>query len=197
MALIGIEIRGAEKVSADLADLPRRLDEASRRSVAKVAIRAESIFRNKASGDVLKVRSDAYRASITSSPAERGLSGNYEARVGVRQGPASAYAKIHETGGTIHAKNKLLAIPLPILQTRAGVARSSSPRDFPDGFWFTSKAGNAIFAIKARGGLTPLFVGKESVVIPKRRPLGQTEDEVKPLMGPTFDAEFKKATGGV
>lgn len=194
-ALFGIEVLGLDKTAKVLADLPAKLERAETRAVNRLVIRAERSFRRRVSGDVLKVRTGAYRASISRQLAEKHPVSGIQGTVGVAKGPASPYARIHETGGTIRAKGTLLAIPLPSLLTKAGVARSKSPRDFPDGFWFTSKAGNAIFAIREGEKLTPLFVGKPSVVIPQRRPLGQTLDEIKPLMRETFEEEVRRAVG--
>jgi phage gpG-like protein len=74
------------------------------------------------------------------------------------------YAAIHERGGTIRAKGKFLAIPLP--GAKSGVGSGVSPRNYPKGELFpvTSKRGNLILMSKSG----PKFVLKRSVKIPKR-----------------------------
>ncbi len=191
---IGIEVLGATEAARKIGDLPRVLRQAETRAVNAGRIEAEAVWKRKVRGDVLKVRSGEYRAAIHSNaPEESG--GRIEAKVGIRQGPASPYAAIHETGGPISPKNgQYLTIPLPALRTKAGVARSKSPRDFPGGFFFESKAGRLLFAIRQGLGMIPLFVLKHSVFIPKRRPMGQTYDEVAPKVVARFRDEVAKAT---
>lgn len=189
---LGIEVLGTEKAVRVLGDLPRKLGAAERTAVAKGSLRAERVFRGKVSRDVLNVRTGAYRSSITRSEPELTPLG-FEARVGVRKGPASPYAAIHETGGVIRAKGRLLAIPIGPALTPAGVARYKSPRDLVGGFW-KSFGETVLFVVPQAKRLIAYFVGKASVTIPRRRPLGQTFDEVKPFVARTFAEEIQKAT---
>ena len=83
--------------------------------------------------------------------------------------PGVDYAAIQETGGTITAKNgKYLCIPLPAALDGSGNPLKSSPRDWPNTFCTTSKAGNLIIFQKRGTSIMPLYVLKESVVIPPR-----------------------------
>jgi hypothetical protein len=150
----GIQVLGLDETAAKIKDLPARLHAAEVRAVNLMVRRGESIFRRKVSGPVLKVDTGAYRDTISRQYASKTEAGAVEGKVGVAHGPASKYARIHETGGVIRAKNK----PYLVFKTR-------------DGAWHSVK----------------------SVTIPKRRPLGQTLDEVRPLMEQTFAAELKKA----
>jgi phage gpG-like protein len=75
--------------------------------------------------------------------------------VGVRRGPASRYAGVHETGAVIVPKRaKALVFQLP------------------DGRW----------------------VRTQKVVIPARRPLGKTFDEVQPEVLEKFREEVSRVT---
>lgn len=77
------------------------------------------------------------------------------------------YATIHEFGGTITAKGKLLAIPLTAAKTSAGVARVS-PGDLPGKQTFVRN--RIIFFKKSKTDKrpTPMFKLQESVTIPPR-----------------------------
>jgi len=69
---------------------------------------------------------------------------------------------------TIRPKRaKFLAIPIAEGLTAAGVARFASPRDVPDGFFFTGKSGELFFGRKRgkRGKVRTLFVLKKAVTI--------------------------------
>ena len=82
-------------------------------------------------------------------------------------------------GGTQRPKNtKVLAIPM---NRRAKLA--GSPRQFKDGFWRRTARGSLIFFVPdGRGGVTPMFLGKDRVEIPKRQFLGWGERIRKPVM---------------
>lgn len=83
------------------------------------------------------------------------------------------YARVHiaprGTITVIKPRNaRKLAIPLPAVQTRAGVTRGK-PRDFQNTFIRKSKAGNLIiFENIGRGQIRPLFVLKDEVRVPAR-----------------------------
>lgn len=114
----------------------------------------------------------------------------------------SRYAAIHETGGTITGKGKLLAIPLAAARTAAGVGRYPSPlrqtlpASFPGGtFVRRSRAGNLILFGRTVKGAdpTPLFVLKQSVTIPARLGTQETwEKEVVPTIPKTIVTEIEK-----
>jgi len=64
-------------------------------------------------------------------------------------------------------RSKFLVIPIGENLTSTGVARFSSPRQVPDGFFFKSKAGKLIFARRngKKGKIRPLFVLVKSVFV--------------------------------
>lgn len=143
--LFQVSIQGAQAVANRIASLGPKLREAERRTVFRASqLMAKTWVRN-VSGPILKRRTGAYAASVNATlPVE--VEGAFESRVGARQGVP--YAKIHETGGVIRAKN------FPYLKFRI------------DGHWFS----------------------KREVTIPARRPMGQSFDEVRPLI-PRIAAE--------
>ena len=73
--------------------------------------------------------------------------------------------QLTEETKTITAKKKFLSIPIADNLTGAGVARFSSPLQVPDGFFFTSKKGNLLFAQKDGDDMNLLFAMKESVTV--------------------------------
>lgn len=92
------------------------------------------------------------------------------------------YARIQEYGGDVRpVKGKYLTIPLDAAMGPRGVPKKSSVRDYADGFFFESKAGNLIFAVSkvvgrgknARSQVVPLYVLKRKVTIPARFGLRQ------------------------
>lgn len=107
-------------------------------------------------------RTGALRRSITHSV--KLLRGQYQLEVGTKGSP---YARILEKGGTIHAKGKLLTIPL---KGTKGTARQQE-----GAFFVTSKKGNLLLARKkGKKGIKPLFVLKEKVRIPAKRWLSKS-----------------------
>lgn len=84
-------------------------------------------------------------------------------------GVTSSYVRIQEKGGTIRPKRaKYLTIPMPANITQAGRTRKTSPRSFPDGFFF-KKNGNLYFGRRLENGsVQTLFALKKEVKIPPR-----------------------------
>jgi hypothetical protein len=78
------------------------------------------------------------------------------------------YGRIQDEGGTIHAKDKLLTIPIPPAKGRVA--------NYPGRFYIKSKAGNVLCCQRTGKGLKILFVLKEQVTIPAShwfsKPLG-------------------------
>lgn len=72
------------------------------------------------------------------------------------------YARIQDQGGAIKMKDKMLTIPLG--STKGLI------RNFPGGFFFKSRAGNLIYAMRSgkgkRARIKPLFVLKDQVTLP-------------------------------
>jgi hypothetical protein len=85
------------------------------------------------------------------------------------------YGRIHETGGTIRAKNgKYLTIPLPAALNSDGTPKKRSAREWDRTFVRESKAGNLLIFQKRGSGIVPLYVLKKKVRIPARLGLGDT-----------------------
>ena len=78
------------------------------------------------------------------------------------------YAAAQEYGADIRAKGKMLAIPLTAAKTAAGVSRGG-PRTYGDLFPIRSKRGSLLLVRQDGGGIVPMFVLKDRVVI-KARP---------------------------
>jgi hypothetical protein len=148
-------------------------------------------------GAVLKRRTGKLARSIDWRASKSGTA--VKGAIGVlKEGPASKYAGIHLTGGTITAKNaKFLAIPLAAAKTSAGVSRypsplrQSLPAAFPSGVFvhhgviFGKLGKTASGRDKKRGGsnLVPLFILKHSVYLPKRNWWGNSLDHLYAGLG--------------
>lgn len=79
----------------------------------------------------------------------------------------NAYAGLHERGGVVKAKGKLLTIPLPAALNGRGVAPLFA-RQWSNTFVARSKAGNLIIFQKRGDDIVPLYVLKSEVYIPPR-----------------------------
>lgn len=88
---------------------------------------------------------------------------------------APFYARIHETGGTISAKNvKYLTIPLPAALNANGTPIKRSARDWENTFILKSKRGNLLIMQRNGKDLIPLYVLKTEVQIPARLHMADT-----------------------
>lgn len=186
-ATLGVSVTGLEALSKRIADLPRRMDAAERETVGEGAREALALFRQKVSGSVLKVRSNAYRAATNMSEPARDGEG-WGAAVGVKDGAAGPYAEIHETGGTIRPKQgKYLTIPVGEALHPSGVPRYRGPLDpeleARDVFWIFPKGRNPLVVESDENDeLSVLFVAVKEVTLPARRPLGRTAEEMRPRL---------------
>lgn len=116
-------------------------------------------------GPALRRRSGRAIRSIIDSVSVRGSGINNI--VGVIGG--IGYLRIHEYGGTIHAKNaRYLTIPLPPALRPDGTPIMARARDWPNTFVITSKAGNKLIVQRNGKELIPLYLLKQSVRIPAR-----------------------------
>ncbi len=90
----------------------------------------------------------------------------------VHVGSALVYARIHQEGGTITAKNApALTIPLHPAARRMGFRALKNQGMF-------KLPGKPVYVMPGReGAITPMFVLKRSVDIPQRRFLGISEDD--------------------
>ena len=123
-------------------------------------------------GDTLHARSGKGMASIAQSIRVSGstldaLTGSID----------TGDMTIHETGGTITARNsKYLAIPLPDALDARGLPIMPSARDWPGTFVQRSRAGNLIIFQRKGRRIIPLYVLKPSVTI---RPRLRMEEAVQ------------------
>lgn len=129
---------------------------------AKIA--ASMVSTNYLTGQRLKRRTGNLSRSV-----EGWLEGKYQAVIGVRENAAvNHYKWILGSGNkTITPKKgKYLAIPIGENLTGAGVARFSSPRQRPDGF-FVRAGGQLLFGYKVgkKGKFRALFAMVTSVTI--------------------------------
>src|SRR6188474_2692263 len=142
----------------------------------------------------LGVRSSRLRSAPKREFSEQG--GTISGRVFIPESGGKTdpvYARIHELGGEIKPKKgRYLAIPLKALRRGAAGGSSLSPKDFPfGGFFFRSKKGNLIYAVREKGTqgrVIPLFVMKESVRIPRRPVWAVTMANQRPQILARFDA---------
>ena len=88
---------------------------------------------------------------------------------------------VHETGATIRARGKLLAIPLQAALDSRGVPRKRGPRAWKNTFVARSKKGNLLIFQKKAGKIIPLYVLKDRVKIPRRLGLGLTLEKAAPV----------------
>lgn len=201
MGVIGVAIDKTQDAAKYLAKKGADLLEAERRAVDRAANEMRSTFLRAASGEILKRRTAAYSTSIGRGPIERGAGGSFEVRVGVRDGNARAYAAVHEgdaSGGpiTIRPKNgEWLMIPAAANKTSTGVARKTSPRDFPDGF-FIRKGPDLLLFATPRGsgkGIDVQFFGKHQVTIPARAPMRKSFEAIRPRVPSIVQEEVARA----
>ena len=83
-----------------------------------------------------------------------------------RRGQPIRYAKIHEFGGEIRAKGRMLAIPQKPVKTAAGVARAPSPLDFKGQLFL--KADEKGVRLINQATMKTWFILKSKVDIPAR-----------------------------
>jgi hypothetical protein len=134
----------------------------------------ENALKRSVTGKYLKVRSGLFRNSIQNVVRFSKSMLSAVIGSGVRTGERMSYANVHESGGTISAKNgKYLTVPLDKNKTRAGVARKKA-RDLTDSFVFRSKKDNLIMAEKIDQKIVPMFVLKENVKIKGKKYLSNT-----------------------
>jgi hypothetical protein len=117
--------------------------------------------------DTLGVRSGKLRAST--GWRRVGNDGSLVASIGVVQGPATAYARIHETGDPpiLPVKAKALAIPLKDALTPSGRPK------FPGGPREAKKTHPDMFLMK-RPGKPPMLVARMKITGGRRGRNGQT-----------------------
>lgn len=114
------------------------------------------------------------RNSIKTLPAARlsQVSGSIE---------AAGHMAIHETGGTIRARNGgFLTIPLPAALSSSGVPLRERARDWDNTFSARSKRGSLLIFRREGRDVVPLYILKESIRIRPRLGLAKTLGEELP-----------------
>lgn len=156
---------GFQQAAAELGSMGRHLLEATTEGLKKgVKLAAGKVASDYLSGQSLKARTGALRRAV-----DGWMAGDFEGVVGVPDSSTvSKYAwLLGDEEKTIVPKNaKFLTIPIGENLTGAGVARFSSPRQVPDGFFVKTK-GKLLFGYKRgkRGKFRPLFVLVKSVFV--------------------------------
>lgn len=210
--MIGVAVKGAERVSAKLrtaSDDVRRGAESSMRQATLIVRRRLTLeltgpetrhaFWGKVGsrGNKLSVRSGKTRASLT--PGTRVFRSG-TTLVGV-VGSAEKHLRLHEDGATISGSSPkgYLRIPTGAAQTAAGVDRwaGRSIRDIPGAFLFKSKRGNLWAAVRRGGSLVLLYLLKKIARMRARKIFARTRDasreDVKRVTNDTVSATVRKA----
>ncbi|QSY98651.1 hypothetical protein J2J97_31775 (plasmid) [Rhizobium bangladeshense] len=150
----------------------RKVSDAMRRSLQRVAGALEDAHSTPWNGDVVNPRDTLQRRSgeglksIRDSIHVTGSGGSVE---NVKGSISTGTMTIHETGGTITAKSgKYLTIPLPAACDSRGVPLRRSARDWDRTFVQRSRRGNLIIFQRQGRKLVPLYLLKPSVYIRPR-----------------------------
>lgn len=130
-----------------------------------VKLAASNVKTNYLSGQGLKRRSGNLARAV-----DGWLASPFDGVVGIQENAAvSKYAWLltDEQKTITPKKGKFLAIPIGEGLTGSGVARYSSPRQVPNGFFIKSKAGQLLFGYKngKKGKFRALFVLVKSVFV--------------------------------
>ncbi len=131
-----------------------------------VKVAANKVISEHLTGQDLQTRSHNLKNAV-----DGWMEAPFDGVVGVREKSAvDKYKWILGTEQkTITPKNAaFLCIPIGEGLTGAGVAKYSSPRQVPDGFFFKGKSGGLFFGIKTGKtdrSIKPLFILKKSVVV--------------------------------
>jgi hypothetical protein len=193
--VIGVAVRGAERVMGRLAQAAKDMHAETDRSMrlAVLAVRRRLTLeltgaevrdgfwgRKGAPGDKLSARSGRTRASLT--PGTRIYRvGNLVTGV---VGSGQKHLRLHEDGGTISGTSPkgYLRIPTAAAQTGAGVDRYAgrSIKSISGAFLLRSKAGNLWAAIKRGKSLVLLYLLKKQARMRPRRIFARVRDESRP-----------------
>lgn len=153
------------------------------------------IVSNYLSGQALKRRTGNLAKAV-----DGWMAGDLHAVIGVRSdSPVGKYAwLLTDEQKTIRPKNsKFLAIPIGENLTGAGVARFTSPRQVPNGF-FVSTGNSLLFGYKRgkRGKFRALFTLKKSVFVQGSGALVDGVLDKVDDINDSIDNRINQATGG-
>jgi hypothetical protein len=161
-----------DEIEADLAELALR-----------AAQEAEGPLKRSIISRLNKNPTGAMARSVRSTLVERG-----GRLVSARAFADVVYARIHEAGGVIRAKGKLLAVPLSF----ANVPRGMSPKDWPRGELkvIPRKGKDSLLGVVGRAGKTrnpaPKYVLKRQVTIPGVRYAEAAAEQARPAIEQTI-----------
>lgn len=114
----------------------------------------------------LSKRSGKLSASL--NPSRIQVTGNTTGNTAVSF-TLTGIASVHERGAVIRPKrSKYLTVPLPAALNSNGTPKLPNARAWKNTFIIKSKKGNLLIVQKNGKGITPLYVLKKSVTIPKR-----------------------------
>lgn len=156
---------GFARAAAELGSMGRVLLKATSEGLEEgVQLAAGNVSEKYLSGQALKTRTGLLKKAV-----QGWLVSDFEGIVGVAKASAvSKYAWLlgDEQKTITPKKGKFLTIPIGENLSGAGVARFSSPRQVPDGFFVRTK-GKLLFGRKQgkRGKFRPLFVLVKSVSV--------------------------------
>ncbi len=176
--LINVRVTGLDEVQRIMRGMPDALYDGAKKEFNRAAINVHRrVSARVRGGSPLHSRSGSLRRSIrfrTSGGSLKTLHSNIWA--------GTIYAPIHETGGTIRAKNAYsgidggpyLNIPLPPNKTAAGVTRLQAREVFNRGGYIVrGLSGNYVVMLDDQ----PYFVLKKQITLPPR--LGMEKEAVR------------------
>lgn len=194
MIQITLDKRQKEAVQKKLNALNLRTpDSVLKRAWTVLTLKAEDALALNITNKILNVRTNRLRGSISSRVIQTkdnivGIVGS-----GVRQGDRVPYANIHETGGTIRPKNsRWLTIPLKAAKTKGGDLRGISARDFPNTFVRIHSAERGTIYQRQGNAVVALFLLRKKAVIPARRYMSRTLEQIQPKVMEILMAEIEK-----
>lgn len=151
-----------------LANLTREQQQTTKRISLDMKSEIELRFRKGETAGGLKWKPSARggKTLVDTGLLRQSFNAKYD-KVNAQVGTNIRYARIHNFGGVIKAKNKYLTIPV------AKEAKGKSARSFQDTFIFKSKrTGNLFIAQKNGVNLKTLYLLKKQITVPARRFMG-------------------------
>jgi phage gpG-like protein len=205
MAGAFITINGGQELQRFLDKLPEGIYGAAKTSFARAAVAAHAKITSRIQNGTPMYRRSGNLARSMNFSVSGDTLGSLNASVfssSTVQGSPVIYAPIHETGGTVKAKNAYarvpggpyLNIPTSANKTASGVQRLSAREVFANGGKvIKSKKGNYLVFGKTARGFEPMFVLKKSVSIPARLQMRETVLGEVPGLISSLDDLLQKA----
>jgi len=181
-----VTVNGIEELESLLNVMPAEVFKNAKKAFSKNAFAVQKKIIGRLKNGPMYSRTGALAKSIKPKTTGTSIESLYSAVY-----TDSIYAGIHETGGTINAKNAYtglsggpyLNIPSSFNKTAAGVMRENARSVFQNGGYIRRKrSGKAPFMVMGKDG-TPMFWLVKSVDIPARLEFVKTAtDEVPTLL---------------